>query len=65
MRRAEIGHHHHATGRHLLRIAQEIASRDDRRREPSGSQVDRVVALATRNKPGVDFCGYWQLSQTA
>jgi len=42
------------------RFAQEAAWREDHRRDPNGSQVDRVVALAMRNKPSVDFCGYWQ-----
>jgi hypothetical protein len=60
MRRAEIGHHHHVAGPYLLRFAQEAAWREDHRREPNGSQVDRIVALAMRNKPSVDFCGYWQ-----
>ena len=60
MRRGEIGHHHHVAGPYLLRFAQEAAWREDHRREPNGSQVDRVVALAMRNAPSVDFCGYWQ-----
>jgi hypothetical protein len=60
MRRAEIGHHHHLAGPYLLRFAQEAAFREDHRRDPNGSQVDRIVALAMRNKPSVDFCGYWQ-----
>jgi transposase-like protein len=63
MRRAEIGHHHHVAGPYLIRFAQEAAWREDHRRELNGSQVDRVVALAMRNKPSVDFCGYWQRSQ--
>jgi len=60
MRRAEIGHHHHVAGPYLLRFAQESAWREDHRKDPNGFQVDRVVALAMRNKPSVDFCGYWQ-----
>src|SRR5205807_4018402 len=60
MRRAEIGHHHHLAGPYLLRFAQEASWREDHRRDPNGTQVDRVVALAMRNKPSVDFCGYWQ-----
>jgi transposase-like protein len=60
MRRAEIGHHHHLAGPYLLRFAQEAAWREDHRREPNGSQVDRVVALAMKHKPSVDFAGYWQ-----
>ena len=65
MRRGEIGHHHHVAGPYLIRFAQEAAFREDHRRDPNGSQVDRVVTLAMRNKPSVDFCGYWQRSQTA
>jgi hypothetical protein len=62
MRRAEIGHHHHVAGPYLIRFAQEAAWREDHRRDPNGSQVDRVVGLAMRHKPSVDFCGYWQRS---
>jgi transposase-like protein len=60
MRRGEIGHHHHVAGPYLLRFAQEAAWREDHRRDPNGSQVDRIVRLAMHNKPSVDFCGYWQ-----
>ncbi len=45
-----------------FRFAQESAWREDHRKEPNGSQVDRLVALAMHNKPSVDFCGYWQRS---
>jgi transposase-like protein len=62
MRRGEMGHHHHIAGPYLIRFAQEAAWREDHRKEPNGFQVDRVVALAMRNKPSVDFCGYWQRS---
>jgi transposase-like protein len=62
MRRAEIGHHHHIAGPYLIRYAQECAWREDHRHDPNGFQVDRVVALVMRNKPSVDFCGYWQRS---
>src|ERR1700731_177180 len=60
MRRAEIGHHHHLAGPYLARFAQESAWREDHRRDPNGTQVGRVAMLAMRNKPSVDFCGYWQ-----
>ncbi len=60
MRRAEIGHHHHLAGPYLLRFAQEAAWRENHRRDPNGSQVDRVVTLAMKNKPSADFAGYWQ-----
>jgi hypothetical protein len=65
MRRAEIGHHHHLAGPYLIRFAQEASWREDHRKEPNGIQVDRVVALAMRNKPSVDFCGYWQRGHAA
>jgi hypothetical protein len=60
MRRGEIGHHHHVAGPYLIRFAQEAAWREDHRKDPNGFQVDRVVALVMKNKPSVDFCGYWQ-----
>jgi hypothetical protein len=65
MRRAEIGHNHHVAGPYLIRFAQEASWREDHRKDPNGYQVDRVVALAMRNKPSVDFCGYWQRSWAA
>jgi transposase-like protein len=63
LRRGEIGHHHHVAGPYLLRFAQEAAWREDHRRDPNGSQVDRIIALAMHNRPSVDFCGYWQRSR--
>ena len=65
MRRGEVGHHHHVAGPYLIRFAQESAWSEDHRKDPNGSQVDRIVALAMRNKPSVDFCGYWQRSWAA
>jgi hypothetical protein len=65
MRRAEIGHHHHLSGPYLIRFAQEASWREDQRKDPNGFQVDRVAALAMRNKPSVDFCGYWQRGRAA
>jgi len=60
MRRAEIGHHHHIAGQYLLRYAQEASWREDNRRVANGEQVSRVVDLAMKRKPSVDFSGYWQ-----
>jgi|SRR5579863_5773329 len=60
LRRGEIGHHHHVAGPYLIRFAQEAAWREDHRRDPNGTQVDRIVRLAMLAKPSVDFCGYWQ-----
>jgi transposase-like protein len=50
MRRGEIGHHHHIAGPYLIRFAQEAAWREDHRKDPNGSQVDRIVTLAMRHR---------------
>ena len=60
MRRAELGHHHHLSGPYLNRYAQEMAFREDHRRDDNGRQFRRVVQLVAGNGPSVDFCGYWQ-----
>jgi hypothetical protein len=60
MRRAEIGHHHHISGAYLLRYAQEASWREDNRRVANGQQSERLAALALKQKPSVDFSGYWQ-----
>lgn len=65
MRRAEIGHHHHLAGIYLERYAKEAAFREDRRRMSNGSQVATVLSLVAKNRPSVDFCGYWQRAKAA
>ena len=60
LRRGEFGHHHHISGRYLVRYAQEAAWREDLRRVSNGEQVYGVVGLAMQCHPSVDFCGYWQ-----
>jgi hypothetical protein len=44
----------------LLRYAQEATWREDNRRVSNGDQVSRLAGLATKQKPSVDFSGYWQ-----
>jgi len=65
IRRAEFGHHHHLSGTYLHRYAQEMAFREDHRRDDNGRQFRRVVELVAANRPSVDFCGYWQRSRAA
>ncbi|THD45046.1 MAG: IS1595 family transposase [Bradyrhizobium sp.] len=60
LRRAEVGHHHHIAGVYLARYASEAAWRDDHRRMSNGEQFRAIASLVTKNKPSVDFCGYWQ-----
>jgi hypothetical protein len=57
---AFAGHHHHVAGPYLLRYAQEASWREDNRRVSNGDQVQRVSMLAMKQKPSVDFSGYWQ-----
>jgi hypothetical protein len=59
MRRAEIGHHHHIAGVYLLRYAQEASWREDNGRLSNGEQVNRLSGLAMKQKPSVEFSGYW------
>jgi len=61
--RGEIGHLHHIARPYLLRFAQEAAFRENHRRDPNGSQVDRVVTLAMKAKPSREFAGYCQRHQ--
>jgi hypothetical protein len=65
MRHGEIGHHHHVAGPYLIRFAQEAAWRENNRRVANGKQIDRVVTLAMRHRPSIDFAGYWQRHQMA
>jgi transposase-like protein len=65
LRRAEIGHHHHISGVYLSRYASESAWRDDNRFMSNGEQFRTIAGLVTKNKPSVDFCGYWQRAKVA
>ncbi|HME23517.1 MAG TPA: IS1595 family transposase [Acetobacteraceae bacterium] len=65
MRRAEIGHHHHVAGPHLIRYAQEAAWREDRRRIDNARQVQAVMGLALTCRPSVDWSGYWQRAEVS
>jgi hypothetical protein len=60
LRRMEIGHHHKIAGVYINRYASEAGWRDDHRRVSNGEQVRSIVGLVIKNKPSVDFCGYWQ-----
>ena len=58
--RAELGHFHHIAGAYLARYAAESAWRDDHRQMTDGDQYRAIIGLVAKNKPSVDFCGYWQ-----
>ena len=60
LRRAEIGTHHHISGRYLHAYAREMAWREDRRRESNGSQFLAVVGAALAHPVSRQWKGYWQ-----
>jgi transposase-like protein len=60
IRRSAHGHHHHIRGPYLHRYAQEMAWRDDHRRDSNGAQVDALLRLALNSPPSPIFRGYWQ-----
>jgi hypothetical protein len=62
MRRAEIGTHHHISGRYLNAYASEMAWREDNRRVSNGEQYINVAAAALRRPISQEWCGYWQRS---
>ncbi len=60
LRRAEIGTHHHISGRYLHAYAHEMAWRENRRRRPNGSQFVEAIAAAAMHPVSREWKGYWQ-----
>ncbi len=60
LRRAEIGTHHRISGRYLHSYANEMAWREDYRREPNGTQYLMVAAAALGQPVSRQWKGYWQ-----
>jgi ribosomal protein L37AE/L43A len=59
LRRAEYGVHHRISGRHLHQYANEMAWREDHRREPNGRQWERMTGAALRHPMSQQWRGYW------
>lgn len=59
LRRAEYGVHHRISGRHLQQYANEMAWREDARREPNGLQWRRITGAALRHPMSETWRGYW------
>lgn len=62
LRRAEIGQHHHVSGRYLYAYAGEMAWREDYRRRPNGALFGLVAAAAAAHPVSRVWKGYWQRS---
>lgn len=60
IRRAEIGTHHHISGRHLHAYAAEMSWREDNRRISNGEQYLAVAASALNHPVSQVWAGYWQ-----
>jgi len=62
LRRAEYGIHHRISGCYLYQYANEMAWREDHRREPNGLHFRRVTGAALRHPKSEIWRGYWQRS---
>jgi transposase-like protein len=62
LRRAEYGVHHRISGRYLYQYANEMAWREDHRREPNGTHWCRMTSAALRHPKSEIWRGYWQRS---
>jgi hypothetical protein len=60
MRRAEIGQHHHLSGKYLYSYATEMAWREDNRRVANGGQHEMAIGAALGHPISQVWCGYWQ-----
>ena len=60
LRRAEIGQHHHISGRYVAAYAAEMAWREDRRRMPNGAQHQAATVAALSHPVSRVWAGYWQ-----
>lgn len=60
LRRAEIGTHHHIAGPYLNSYADEMAWREDHRRQSNGAQYLKVVSAGLRHPVSRQWKGYWQ-----
>lgn len=60
LRRAEIGTHHHISGKYLAAYALEMAWREDNRRISNGEQFLSAAHAALHSPVSRNWKGYWQ-----
>jgi ISXO2-like transposase domain len=63
LRRAEIGTHHHISGRHLAAYASEMAWREDNRRVSNGELYLMAANATLMHAVSRQWKGYWQTSR--
>ena len=62
LRRAEIGTHHHISGRYLNAYANEMGWREDNRRVANGTRYAMIACAALGHPVSRQWKGYWQRS---
>lgn len=62
LRRAEIGTHHRISGDYIGAYANEMAWRENHRREPNGTQWTKMMGAALAHPVSQKWSGYWQRS---
>jgi hypothetical protein len=62
LRRAEIGQHHHISGKYLGAYAGEMAWKEDNRRMANGTLHGMATDAALRHPVSRVWAGYWQRS---
>lgn len=62
LRRAELGQHHHISGKYLRFYAAEMAWREDRRRVDNGALHQAATGAALAHPVSRVWAGYWQRS---
>ncbi len=60
LRRAEMGQHHHISGKYLLAYAREMAWREDTRQQPNGTLHELATGAALAHPVSRMWAGYWQ-----
>ncbi len=60
LRRAELGQHHHISGKYLAAYAVEMAWREDTRRKPNGALHQAATGAALAHPVSRVWKGYWQ-----
>ena len=63
LRRAELGQHHHISGKYLAAYAGEMAWREDTRRQANGALHQAATAAALAHPVSRVWAGYWQRAQ--
>jgi transposase-like protein len=65
LRRAELGQHHHISGKYLHAYAGEMAWKEDNRRQANGAQHEAVTGAALAHPVSRTWAGYWQRGRQA